>query len=799
MGKALELSEGERESIARECFDVVGNRQGDELHGLCPFHGDSNPSFSYNVVKDIYNCFSCQARGDLIRLWAKSKGYDTTAGFKSFCEQHGIRTRNSDRLPPATHRASPAEADAVQPEDKESKKKKISDAKLSAAWDAMPPLPDAWVEQLATQRGWTAEAVRRLDLRLQTRRWDKHAGRLIEIERADRIAIPVHDADGNLVNIRCYKPGARQMKIFSFAPGIGKARIFPARPVTDDKPVLVVEGEADCICAISNGFDAITQTSKTKYWPDDQARLVAGRDVVIAYDADQPGQKYATHAAESLVRVARSVRMLVWPDWMGRQSDGEWPADHGEDLTDFFVKHGKTAADLQALIDAAETVAAEALQNACALDFFDAGPNGRLSFKPRILADRICTEIEIMCDPESSLVHRWNGAYFERYADDYIEARCIELLGDESQQSRVKDATFQAKRLSAIPFGRQLNDRDNWVCVKNGMLNLRTLDLAQHRKDFFCSYQLPVMFDPDRTGRCERFLQYLEETIQTPGPIAQVQEFCGYCLTRDVRFEKALLLLGPGSDGKSKLMSVIEALVGPDNCAAVSFQDLEDQFHRSSLYGKLLNISTEVGSRAMESAYFKAIVSGDPISAAFKHQNAFQFRPYCKLVFAGNRMPRILDNSDGPFRRLLPIAFKRQFFDDRDTTLKDKLLSELSDIFQWALVGLHRLWQQGDFTDCDETRQLLMDHRRANNPVLCFVEDACVIGERETVNKKELYKEYKRYADTNGYSIMGKENFFRELYAAVANLKQNRPRTSTGGREYYINGIGIDLTEQQNG
>jgi putative DNA primase/helicase len=238
-------------------------------------------------------------------------------------------------------------------------------------------------------------------------------------------------------------------------------------------------------------------------------------------------------------------------------------------------------------------------------------------------------------------------------------------------------------------------------------------------------------------------------------------------------------------------------LTGPENCSAVSFQDLEDQFHRSSLYGKMLNISTEVGSKAMESAYFKAICSGDPISAAFKHQNAFQFRPCCKLIFAGNRLPRILDNSDGPFRRLLPISFKRQFLTDGDPDLLEKLMAERSDIFQWALVGLHRLWEQGAFTDCDETRQLMMDHRRANNPVLCFVEDMCIVGARETVKKQELYKEYKRYADTNGYSIMGRENFFRELYSAISNLKQHRPRTATGEREYYINGIGIDLAAQE--
>lgn len=784
MGKAKDMNIADRERIARQLFEVKTHDK-NELRGLCPFHDETNPSFGYNYEKDQYFCFSCSASGDLIKLWANKHGSgNDTEDFKAFCNQYGLVLTKSQQHE-NSHQPSEPKKRPKNPDDK-----KISPAELKMAWDEMMPLSDSWLRRLEDLRGWSIDAMKQLDVRIQTKRWDKRAGKLVDVREPDRVAIPVFDADGKIKNIRCYKPGDK-IKIFSFAPGCGEARLFPATPSSDD-PILLVEGEADAICAISNGFNAITQTSKTKYWSKQHLAPFSGRDVVIAYDADQPGQKYADFAAKSLFKAARSVRMLRWPDYMGKSDDGSWPEDHGQDLTDFFKKHSKTSSDLRFLMDTAEVYTDDdAGPGVNVLDFFEQGPNGRLSFKPRLLADRMCNELSLMSDPESGLVYRWNNQYFERYHEEHIEKKCIEYLGDEAQQSRVRDATYQAKRLAQIPFGRALNDQTEWVCLKNGMLNLRTLDLEPHDKKYFSTYQLPVSFDPDRPARCDRFLQYLEETIQTPGPIAQVQEFAGYCLTREVRYEKALLLLGPGADGKSKLIAVLRALVGSENCAAVSFQDLEDQFHRSSLFGKLLNISTEVGSRAMESAYFKAIVSGDPISAAFKHQDAFEFRPCCKLVFAGNRMPRILDNSDGPFRRLLPINFKRQFLKDGDPHLEEKLMAELSEIFQWALIGLHRLWKQRRFTDCDETRKLLMEHRRANNPVLCFVEDCCVTGEGQQSQKQELYKTYKKYAGANGYSQLGAENFYRELWAAVANIKQFRPRVD-GRREYYLQGIGID-------
>jgi len=160
-------------------------------------------------------------------------------------------------------------------------------------------------------------------------------------------------------------------------------------------------------------------------------------------------------------------------------------------------------------------------------------------------------------------------------------------------------------------------------------------------------------------------------------------------------------------------------------------------------------------------------------------------------------LPRVKDNSEGFFRRMLPIQFKRQFKEDdpeRDPHLMDKFREELSEIFYWALCGLKRLEEQGRFTDCDETRALLMGYRRSNNPILCYVEDECVIGDDKEVAKADILLDYQKYCAKNGYKSLGRENFFRELYVAVHNLRLYRPRSPYGSREYKIQGIGIQGT-----
>ena len=780
MGKALEkLSVGQLENIARGLFKVKSTKGG-ELIGLCPVHDDKKPSFSYNPGKDVCHCFSCGFGGDIIKLWSKVKGYgDDKEGFKAFCDEFDI----SDDLSWSSGSGR-------------SGKKKEQLPPLDDSYKQLGVLPETWLKKLAKTRGWGVAAMDFLGIRQQTYYQPKDGGDLKPLKKPERVAIPIYDKAGQVRNIRLYKPGkatGKIPKIISWGKNYGAARLFPHSPGSDGT-VLLCEGESDTICAISNGFNAITQTTKPKKWSKKHLQEFKERDVVIAFDADQPGQKYALdYAGLEISKVARSVRLLEWPDFMGRRDDGLWPEDHGQDLTDFFVKHKQSDVDLQRLIDAADHFKPPAdAVSAQALQFFQRGANDRLSFKPRLLAEKIMDKYQVMFSPDTGLLYRWNGRYWEEFFEEHLKVVALNLLGVESTQSWVNDAVFQVKALATIPHGRALNDKEDWVCVKNGMLNIDSLIMKPHAPDYYASYELGVVFNPDSKDKCTRWLQFLKETVQTPGIIMQVQEFFGYCFYKRSPFAKCLFLLGPGSDGKSKFLNILQKIIGEESCAAISFDEMEDQFLRSSLYQKSINVCGEVGSKILDSTYFKAVTAGDKINAAFKHKNTFTFKPYCKVLFSGNKMPRVKDTSYAFYRRILPIKFKKQFFEgaaDTDPFIEEKLTRELSEIFQWAIVGLHRLLKNKQFTPCSETDDIMASYKRLNNPVLCFIQDECEVDEGVQESKKDLFKKYESYCRENNNRAYSRENFFRELYAAVAILRQIRPRKDNPGFERLVAGI----------
>jgi putative DNA primase/helicase len=846
------MTDSARGCLAGGLFEVSNHYTSrSELHGLCPFHGEKTASFGYNYGKDVYSCQSCDVTGDLIDLWCHKNGHDRKhGGLKAFCEDCGLDWSQVKDFLGYSQGSTPA---------KKSSKSRISKPKNSpdadkidesawlqtklpittdqpetpeekiipeAEWDALPLLPDDMIEELKVKRSWTREGIEKAGLRLYVH--TKEGSKMRRLPFGERrVAIPVRDDAGVLRNVRLYAPfGTKEtyQKMTSWGQGYGTSRLLPSPSSWPTGPLWYCEGEPDWICALSQGLNAVTKTIGAKVHKKEWLKHFQGRDVVFCYDADKTGLSGAEKGAVMLSKEAESVRVLMWPRFMyidnpAEKWDGksdfspfvmsageEYPQDHGWDLTDFITKFGKTVRDLRDLLPSAKTFSRpkhEDVEMGGAARFFG-GARGT-TFKPVLLAEAYLKDHPIVADPKSKRPFLWNGQYFEEYETDYIETAVTKMLEQEAKTNYINDASNIILKLSTLEYGRQFNDRPEWVCLKSGMLNLETGEHLPHSQEFYASYQLGVSFDPNAKeqkcprcngtpgdddcpecwGRgylyaCQRWIQFLKETVQVKDTILQLQEFFGYCLTRETRFGKCLLMTGPGSDGKSKVLDILQLLVGEDNCSAVSLTELEKSFSRAMIYNKALNVSAEIDSGAIHSETFKKLVTGDTVSAEFKHRDGFQFRFWGKLAFAANNPPRILDNSDGLFRRFLVVRFKRQFLEDDPNTdpyLDMRLRSEIDGILVWALDGAARLFEQKKFTYSEDSAAALMDFKRDNNPILNFAEDRLLYRPEKTdmrVSKERVYEEYKKYCGKWGYSPAGGTHFGRGLKGVYKSLADGR-------------------------
>ncbi len=294
--------------------------------------------------------------------------------------------------------------------------------------------------------------------------------------------------------------------------------------------------------------------------------------------------------------------------------------------------------------------------------------------------------------------------------------------------------------------------------------------LTPHEREHYRITQIPVAYEPE--ARAPRFEQFLEEVFvgdhDAPDKCRLVCELLGYSLLATSRFERFVILIGKGANGKSVLLRVVKALVGDGNCAAVQPAEFDNRFQRAHLHGKLANIVSEVEQGAIiPDAALKAIVSGESMTAEHKFCDPFDFSPYATCWFGTNHMPGTRDFSDALFRRAVTIEFNRQFAEhERDVQLASKLLNELPGILNLALKAIAGVIERGAFTRSESCESTKAQWRNENDQAAQFVEECCTPIVGHWTVSAVIYRRYGEWTKEAGIQRpLNRKNFSTRLAA----------------------------------
>ncbi|MDD5679932.1 MAG: phage/plasmid primase, P4 family [Candidatus Omnitrophica bacterium] len=390
------------------------------------------------------------------------------------------------------------------------------------------------------------------------------------------------------------------------------------------------------------------------------------------------------------------------------------------------------------------------------------------------------TSIEIakVIIKQNNIIHCAYGYYtyahgvYNLVEEEIIKKWIIDFCGPKVSKGKVEAVLYFIESAAHV----RMEDVNNseYINLKNGLFALDTQTLYEHSPSVYSTIQLKVSYNP--SAKCDKWLKTLAEIFEgNDDKIETLQEFLGLCFTKETKYEKALLAIGEGANGKSVIFNTAEKVIGRDNTSAIPLEKFNNTHYTANLFGKLANISIETNAKSeVYDSIFKAVVSGDMIEADLKFKNSFRFNPFCKLIFAMNNLPRVDDKTDAFFRRLLILQFDRQFKEEeQNKNLKAELLDELDGIFMWCLEGLKRLKARGFFTIPRGMQSLIDEYRRDNNNVMVFAEECCSFDDstcHET--KDDVYRTYAEYCKESGYRPLGKGRFGTE-FAKHYNLRKD--------------------------
>lgn len=304
-----------------------------------------------------------------------------------------------------------------------------------------------------------------------------------------------------------------------------------------------------------------------------------------------------------------------------------------------------------------------------------------------------------------------------------------------------------------------------YIGFSNCVVDFETLETLDFSPEIHIDNQMD--YDFDLTQECPMWKEFLSQVLPNQTARAIIQQFFGLAFldryNNENKVEKALILVGEGSNGKSVIFETMMNVFGTRNISNMDLNSLskggdEGQRNMSMLENRRFNYCSEeqIGKVIQRSDIFKTLVSGEPIYARRIGENSFRIDNIPFLVFNMNKLPKFNDDTHGLYRRLLIVAFNIIIPDElQDRRLAHKLKDERAGILKWLYEGYSMLRaNKFQFVTDKELEKVNMDFLESQDPVRAWITDlkirskplyGCLTDEPQEMLSSDLYESYVRF------------------------------------------------------
>ena len=390
-------------------------------------------------------------------------------------------------------------------------------------------------------------------------------------------------------------------------------------------------------------------------------------------------------------------------------------------------------------------------------------------------------------------IHEGRAVYF---AAEALRREYARQLAGEADKARVQalakkvsDAATAARVRGALVFlsgmpgfyaSAEAFDADPWLLnLKNGTLDLRTMELRPHTPADLLTKQAPIVYDPQ--ADCPRWRAHLGLCLPNPNVRRQVARDLGLVLVGADLDELLPIWWGTGRNGKTTTVRVLQEMLGDYVCQAAKDLLVVSKYERhptdiADLAGRRLVFSqeTDEGKRLNE-ALVKWLTGGDRVKARFMRADNFEFSRTFTIFLVTNHKPIIHGIDTGTWRRIRLIPWTVEIPADRRRPQEQvvaELVAEGPGILNWLLDGFLD-WHANPNWLAPEVAAATEAYRAEQDILGAFLGEACELGERFSVQVGELYGAYLEWCAQSGEEPVGKTTFGRLL--RNRGISQDRP------------------------
>lgn len=385
------------------------------------------------------------------------------------------------------------------------------------------------------------------------------------------------------------------------------------------------------------------------------------------------------------------------------------------------------------------------------------------------------------------VVYEWNGNNWTVVKDKYGEVFALSWLKENAPQSLSRSTARSAwGTLKLDLLGQSPAVKNEGVVIPCQGTYVRISDAGElttlpPSKGLYCTYALSCAHEP--TAPTPLFTAFLEQVLPDEELRSRVQEFIGYTLLGDHRYQRAAMWLGSGANGKGVLSNIVQAL--HQHVAAIQL-DNKSRFALSGLYQASLIVADELPPVKLDEGRLKSVTAGEAVFIDIKGQDPITTRVRGKLLVLGNNFPAVDDASEGFWRRWEVVPFKVTIPPEhRDPKLADKVIqNELAGVLNWAIEGLQRLLNRGGF---DPVRPQAMEEamksaKMVADDVTGWLSDRVIAVAGPLATKKaSVYEDYHRWCVASDFVPRAPQGFWLKLKRCRTDMSARKIRVPGGG------------------
>lgn len=313
-------------------------------------------------------------------------------------------------------------------------------------------------------------------------------------------------------------------------------------------------------------------------------------------------------------------------------------------------------------------------------------------------------------------------------------------------------------------FEKLLDTNKNLVCFNNGVYDLKMMEFRNGCPDDFITLCTEIDYTPwselQNSPQAKELQEFISKVLPEPDVRKYVLKLISSFLSGTTGEQKFHIWTGSGSNGKSKLVDLIEEALGnyqqklPIKILTRRQNDGATPEMAKTKGKRFVSFQEPERRDKIQVGFMKEISGGDKISARAMYKSPIEFRPQFKMLLCCNDLPDIPSNDGGTWRRIRVVDFPSKFVDDpkapnefkKDVEIPEKI-SIWAPYFASMLIEMYKKLKKEGLKEPHSVLKYTKEYQRRSDVYLDYIEDNLIESddENDSITFANIFNHFKMW------------------------------------------------------